>query len=62
MPNEDLELQLDWDVSKLHDRWPAGPDNAYLMALAMEDAIRLVLCGRTLCPRCLCGSLFLVCC
>ena len=26
-----LELQLDWDVGKLHGGWPTGPDNYYLM-------------------------------
>ena len=30
-PQEHLELQLDWDVVRLHGRWSTGPDNDYVM-------------------------------
>jgi SAM-dependent methyltransferase len=31
MSHPNLELQLDWDASKLQENWPATPDNEYLM-------------------------------
>ena len=26
-----LETQQDWDVGKLHGRWPSGPDNVFML-------------------------------
>jgi SAM-dependent methyltransferase len=43
--NQDLDLQLDWDVSKLHGRWPTGPDNVYMLQRLKDVTVEATAAG-----------------
>jgi ubiquinone/menaquinone biosynthesis C-methylase UbiE len=40
-----LELQLDWDYSKLHGRWPMGRDNDYIMERLKDVPVEATVAG-----------------
>lgn len=45
--DQNLEPQLDWDVSKLHGRWPTGRDNLYIMERLKEVAVETTAANAT---------------
>jgi ubiquinone/menaquinone biosynthesis C-methylase UbiE len=40
-----LELQLDWDYSKLHGQWPTGRDNEYIMERLKDVPVDATVAG-----------------
>jgi SAM-dependent methyltransferase len=42
-----LELQLDWDVSRLHEHWPTTPDNVFIMYRLSGLASEVTAAGAT---------------